>query len=244
MAEANNQEVKSRRDALRERMLKRNPELNVDDPEAYSGGISDYLDELDGQLSGYKEQQDKLNNMMNADPRAAYLLASLDNGEDLILSLVKLLRTNIRDILDDPDSEASKEYAKQVADGKARDAEEAANIEETKQIIAAWQEKNGLTDEEGNAVLDFLQGVLEDGLVGKVSEDSLDMGLKAIRHDEDVAEAADAALVQGKNTRVKEELRKRKETDGVSALDGTPNTPKQQRPKSILQLAREEEIGA
>ncbi len=243
MAETNNQEVKSKRDLLRERMLKRNPELNVEDPEAMSGDISDYLDELDGQLNGYKEHEAKLTNMMNTDPRSAYLLASLDNGEDLILSLVKLLGTNIRDILDDPDSEASKEYARRAADGMKHDAETEANIEETKKIIAAWQEENGLSDEEGNAVLDFLQGVLEDGMDGKVSQESLNMGLKAIRHDEDVAEAADAAEIRGKNARVKEELRKRKETDGISALDGTPNTPKPKRQKSILELAREEEMG-
>lgn len=243
MAEPTNQEVKSKRDALRERMLKRNPELNVDDPEAYSGGISDYLDELDGQIGEYRGREEKLTNMMNADPRSAYLLASIDNGEDLILSLVKLLGTNIRDILDDPDSEASKEYARRAADGMKHDAETEANIEETKKIIAAWQEENGLSDEEGNAVLDFLQGVLEDGMDGKVSHDSLNMGLKAIRHDEDVAEAADAAEIRGKNARVKEELRKRKETDGISALDGTPNTPKPKRQKSILELAREEEMG-
>ena len=238
MAETNNQEVKSKRDLLRERMLKRNPELNVEDPEAMSGDISDYLDELDGQLNGYKEHEAKLTNMMNTDPRSAYLLASLDNGEDLILSLVKLLGTNIRDILDDPDSEASKEYARRAADGMKHDAETEANIEETKKIIAAWQEENGLTDEEGNAVLDFLQGVLEDGLVGKVSESSLDMGLKAIRHDEDVAEAADAALVKGRNTKINETLRKREKGDGVSSLSGANGKASQaKRTMNVFDLA-------
>ena len=229
----------SKRDALRERMLKRNPELNVDDPEAMSAGISDYLDELDGQISGYKEREDKITNMMNADPRSAYLFAGLDNSEDIILSLVKLLGTNIREILDDPDSEASKEYARQVADGKEQDAQREANIEETKQVIAEWQEENGLSNKEGNAVLDLLQNILEEGLMGKVSRKSLDMGLKAIRHDEDVAEAADAAEIKGKNTRVKEELRKRGAGDGVSSLEGTNNPPKPMKEESsVFDMAR------
>ena len=227
----------SKRDALRERMLKRNPELNVDDPEAMSAGISDYLDYLDGQIIGYKEREDKITNMMNADPRSAYLFAGLDNSEDIILSLVKLLGTNIREILDDPDSEASKEYARQVADGKEQDAQREANIEETKQVIAEWQEENGLSNKEGNAVLDLLQNILEEGLMGKVSRKSLDMGLKAIRHDEDVAEAADAAEIKGKNTRVKEELRKRGAGDGVSSLEGTNNPPKQKRRPNIFDYA-------
>lgn len=205
---------------MRERMLARNPDLNVDDPEAYSGGISDYLDELDGQIGEYRGREEKLNNMINADPRSAYLLAGLDNGEDLILGLVKLLGTNIRDILDDPDSEASKEYARQVADGKQFDAEKEANIEETKNVIAAWQEENGLSNEEGNAVLDFLQGVLEDGLRGIVSRESLNMGLKAIRHDEDVEVAAQDAEVKGRNAKIDEKLRKRSAGDGTAALAG------------------------
>lgn len=243
MAEPTNQEVKSRRDALRERMLKRNPDLNVDDPEAMSGGISDYLDELDGQIGEYRGREEKLTNMMNADPRSAHFLSSWANGEDPVMALVKLFGEDIRTILDDPESDASKELARRTAEGQANNAAAEENIKTTKATLAQWKQDNGLSDDEANEVLDFLEGVLQDSLRGIVSRESLDMGLKAIRHDEDVADAADAAEVRGKNARVKEELRKRKETDGISALDGTPNTPKPKRQKSILELAREEEMG-
>ena len=220
MAEPTNQEVKSKRDALRERMLKRNPELNVEDPEAMSGGISDYLDELDGQIGEYRGREEKLTNMMNADPRSAHFLSSWANGEDPMIALVKLFGEDIRTILDDPESEASKELARRTAEGQAYNAEADENIEKTKGIIAQWKQDNGLSDDEANEVLDFLEGVLQDSLRGIVSRESLDMGLKAIRHDEDVAEAASDAEVKGRNAKITEKLRLRSAGDGTVALAG------------------------
>ena len=202
-------------------MLSRYPDLDVNDDEAVSGRISDDFDEYDRRIGEYQANEDKLNGMMKADPRSAYLLASLDNGEDLIVSLVNLLGEDIRTILDDPESEASKALVKRAAEGKAQLAQSEANVAETKKIIAAWQEENGLTDKEGNQVLDFLQGVLEDGLKGIVTRESLDMGLNAIRHDEDVASAAEDAEVKGRNAKINETLRKRQEGDGVAPLGGS-----------------------
>jgi len=249
MAEANNQEVKSRRDALRERMLKRNPELNVDDPEAYSGGISDYLDELDGQLSGYKEREEKFTNMFNADPRSAHFITNWHQGSDPAVELVRQFGTGIKDAIDDPERQeeiaaANKEYVERVAKSKELEEEFDKNLDTTLETVDAFQQENGLSDDEVDQVMAFLENIMLDGIVGKYSRESMEMARKALNHDTDVEDAAQEAEVRGKNTRVKEELRKRKDTDGISALDGTPNTPKQQRPKSILQLAREEEIGA
>lgn len=233
----NKSDNKSRREMLNERMLSKYPDLDLNDDEAVSGRISDDFDEYDRRIGEFQANEDKLNGMMKADPRSAYLLASLDNGEDLIVSLVNLLGEDIRTILDDPESEASKALVKRAAEGKERIAQSEANVEETKKVIAAWQEENGLSNEEGNQVLDFLQGVLEDGLKGIVSRESLDMGLNAIRHDDDVATAAEDAEVKGRNAKIDETLRKRNEGDGVAALDGANNPPQQKRRPNIFDYA-------
>ena len=225
MAETNNQEVKSKRDLLRERMLARNPELNVEDPEAMSGGISDYLDELDGQLNGYKEHEAKLTNMMSADPRSAHLLSSWASGENPAIALMRMFGPEFKEALDDPElqdrlDEEQKEYLERVARSKDLEDQFEQNIKQSLAERDAFQQENGLSDEEMDQIWDVLQQEFENMLVGKFSRDSMDRTLKAIRHDEDVAEAADAAEVKGRNTKINETLRKREKGDGVSSLSG------------------------
>lgn len=220
MAEPNNEQVKSRRDALRERMLARNPELNVEDPEAMSGDISDYLDELDGQIGEYRGREEKLTNMMNSDPRSAHFLSSWANGDDPVMALVRLFGEDIRTILDDPDSEASQELARREAEGQANQAASDENIESTKAILAKWKETRGVSNDEANEVIDRMQTVLENAQNGIVDEETFDLFRNGLRHDEDVEVAAQDAEVRGRNAKIDERLRKRSAGDGTAALDG------------------------
>lgn len=225
MAEANNQEVKSKRELLRERMLKRNPELNVDDPEAYSGGISDYLDELDGQLSGYKDREEKFTNMFNSDPRSAHFITNWHQGSDPAVELVRQFGTGIKDAIDDPERQeeiaaANKEYVERVAKSKELEEEFDKNLDTTLETVDAFQQENGLSDDEVDQVMAFLENIMLDGIVGKYSRESMEMGLKAIRHDEDVEVAAQDAEVKGRNAKIDEKLRKRSAGDGTAALAG------------------------
>jgi hypothetical protein len=49
--------------------------------------------------------------------------------------------------------------------------------------------------------------------------------MKAINHDADVETANQEGIVQGKNTRIEEKLRKPKGGDGMPSLGGKGNTP-------------------
>ncbi|MDY6302439.1 MAG: hypothetical protein SPL96_11180 [Bacteroidales bacterium] len=244
MAEPTNQEeVKSKRDSLRERMLKRNPELNVEDPEAYSGGISDYLDELDGQIGRYRESEEKLTRMMNTDPRSAHFLSSWSNGDDPAVALMRMFGDEIREKMDDPEYQeqlaaANKEYVERVAKSKELEEQYQQNIGTSQETLEAFQQENGLSDEQVDQVMELLQGIFQDAIIGKFSRDSMEMALKAIRHDEDVAEAADVAEVKGRNTKINETLRKREKGDGVSSLSGANGKASQpKRTMNVFDLA-------
>lgn len=225
MEEAKNKEVKSRRDALRERMLARNPGLDVDDPEVYSGSISDYLDELDGQIGEYRGREEALSNMFNSDPRSANFIANWHNGSDPAVELVRQFGTDIKDAIDDPDRQeqiaaANKEYVERVAKSKELEDQYSANIVESLATLDAFQAENGLDDEKVDQVMEFLQNVMQDALIGKFSRESMEMALKAINHDEDVAVADADAEVRGRNAKISEKLRNRSAGDGTAALAG------------------------
>lgn len=248
MVEPNNQEVKSRRQSLNERMLSRYPDLDVNDDEALAGRISDDYDELDGQLNGYKEREQKMVDMMSADPRSAYFLSNWHNGGDPAVELVRMFGTDIKDAIDDPEKQdaiaaANKEYVDRVARSRELEAEYSNNLDASLETLRAFQEENGMSDEEVDAVMGFLEQVFADALIGKFSRQSLELARKAINHDEDVAAAADDAEVKGRNAKINETLRRRQEGDGVAPLGGSAGKVNPQRPKSILQLAREEEMG-
>jgi hypothetical protein len=228
MDNTNNQSVKSKRDTMRERLSSRYPDLNMEDDEAVAGRINDDYDDYDRQLNDYKGREEALSNMFNADPRSANFIANWHNGSDPAVELVRQFGTDIKDAIDDPDRQeqiaaANKEYVERVAKSKELESQYAANIDESLATLDAFQSENGLDDAKVDQVMEFLQNVMQDALVGKFSRESMDMALKAIDHDEDVAVAEQDAEVRGRNAKINEKLRTRNAGDGTAALQGKNN---------------------
>lgn len=228
MDNTNNQDVKSKRDAMRERLGSRYPDLNLDDDEAVAGQISDDYDDYDRQLNDYKGREESLSNMFNADPRSANFLANWHNGSDPAVELIRQFGTDIKDAIDDPErqeqiAQANKEYVERVAKSKELEEQYNQNIGESLSTLDAFQQENGLSDEQTDEVMGFLQNVMQEALVGKFSRESMDMALKAINHDTDVAVASEDAEVRGRNAKIDEKLRQRNAGDGTAALNGKNN---------------------
>ena len=238
MAEIENQQVKSKREALSERLKNRYPDMDFSDEEAMYGRISDDYDEYDKNIAGYQEREKSFADMFYKDPRSAHFIQEWRNGEDPVISLVRQFGTDIKAAIDDPErleeiAAANKEHMERVAKQKEFDDMYEKNIVETLKTIDEFQSERGLTPEKTDEVMSFLVGIMKDGVLGKFTKESLDMALKAINHDADVTEANQEGLVQGKNTKVEEKLRKPKTGDGVSALGGA-NTSSQERPRRSM----------
>ena len=94
-----------------------------------------------------------------------------------------------------------------------------------------YQSENGLSDDQLDTVMEFLMGIVTDGIMGKFTAESIDMARKAINYNIDVEMADEEGEVRGKNTKIKENLELRKKGDGVPRLDGGNNKalPKPQR---------------
>lgn len=228
MNNSNNQDVKSKRDAVRERLGSRYPDLNLDDEEAVAGRINDDYDDFDRQLNDYKGREEALSNMFNADPRSANFIANWHNGSDPAVELVRQFGTDIKDAIDDPERQeqiaaANKEYVERVAKSKELEEQYSSNIDESLATLDAFQSENGLDDAKVDQVMEFLQGIFQDAIVGKFSRESMEMALKAIDHDEDVAVASEDAEVRGRNAKINEKLRTRQAGDGTAALQGKNN---------------------
>ena len=225
MAEPNNQDVKSKRDMMRERVSSKYPDQNFDDDEALFGRISDDYDDYDKQLGEYKDREQSFVDMFNSDPRSAHFINNWRQGADPVVELTRQFGDVFREALDDPEkqealAEANKEYLARVAESKDLEEQYNSNIDASIEELEKFQADHGLTDEQGDEVMEFLKGIFTDAVKGVFKRESMEMALKAINHDEDVQIAEQDAEVRGRNTKINETLRKRNAGDGTAALNG------------------------
>lgn len=226
------------------RLRERYPDKKFEDEEEIYGQISDDYDQYDQRLSDYEEREKALSDMFSADPRSAQFLVDMHKGEDPVVGLVRNFGIEVKDALDDPEmqeriKEANKDYVERVAKSKALEEEYDSNMETTLEVLRQFQEDRGLTDEQIDEVVAKMLGVITDGVKGKFTPETLDMFLKAINHDQDVALANEEGNIAGRNAKIKEMLRKSQQGDGTQPLGGRNGGTGGGRGKSIFDLANE-----
>lgn len=225
MENVKDQNVKSKRELVNERMKGKYPDRDFTDDEVFYGQINDDYDDYDKQLSGYKEREGKFSDMFSSDPRSAHFLMNWKDGKDPAVELVRQFGTEIKEAIDDPErleaiSEANKEFVERVAKEKELDETYQVNLAESLKTIEDHQKKNGLTDEQVDAAMELIISIVRDGVMGKFTSDTIDMAMKALNHDTDVEMASHEGEVKGKNTKIEEKLRKQQKGDGIPNLDG------------------------
>lgn len=147
------------------------------------------------------------------------------NGSTPEVELMRQFGDTFKEALDDPEKldeleAAHKEYLDRVAKSKELEDQYNQNIGASIETLDQFQADNGLSDEQTDEVMDLLNGIFHDAIVGKYSRESMEMALKAINHDEDVATADADAEVRGRNAKINETLRKRQAGDGTAPLNG------------------------
>jgi membrane-associated HD superfamily phosphohydrolase len=154
------------------------------------------------------------------------------DGVDPAVNLVRLYGTDIKDAIDDPDKQeeiaaANKEYMERVAKEKDYEEEYQKNLEQLPDVLNAAQEKFNASDDEIDKAMELIMNLAKSAMLGKFEESTIEMALKAIRHDGDVAQATEEAEVRGRNARIEEKLRKPKTGDGTAVLEGKNGSPRQ-----------------
>lgn len=213
------------RDKLRKRMAERYPDENFDEDEALYGRIDSDYDDYEGQIGKYRENESRMVDLFNRDPRSARFLKDWADGGDPVVSIIREYGSDIREILDDPDkieeiAKANKEYVDRVAQEKGLEDEYEKNLEESLNLLEKVQGERNLTDEQMEAVIAQLRDDANDVLMGRFTQEAVERVLKAQNHDADVEAAAYEGEVRGANKKIDEKLRKPKSGDGTPRLQG------------------------
>lgn len=243
---AENKEVISRRDQHLKRLRSKYPEKKFEEEEEIFGQISDDYDQYEQELGEYKGREKTLSDMFAADPRSAQFLTDMHRGEDPVLGLVRNFGAEIKDVLDDPDKQeeiakANKEYVERVAKNNQLKEEYETNLGKSLETLRQYQAENGLSDEEIDEVMNRIISVINDGVLGKFAPETIDLFLKGINHDSDVANANEEGEVAGRNAKITENLRKRQQGDGTMPLGGRNGQPGNGTPneRSIFEVAQD-----
>lgn len=236
----------TKREIALERLRKKYPDDSFDDDEAIYGRIIDDYDNGEKELSEYKGREKALSDLFTADPRSAQFLTDWKNGKNPAVALVEMFGDDFVDELKDPRKQeelakASKAFAERVAKEKEYDELYQKNIDQSRDMLERLQEEQGLSDDDIDRAMEFLVGIMKDGILGKFSRQSVIMALNALDHDNDVNIARQEGLVQGKNTKINERLRKRGKNDGTANLNGQNGVPTRRKNggSSIFDLAKE-----
>jgi DNA-directed RNA polymerase subunit N (RpoN/RPB10) len=242
---ADNQQTKSNRDRLLERMKGKYPDKSFDDDEALSGQINDDYDDYDRRISEGQEREKAFSDLFTSNPKSARLMTDWKDGVDPAVNLVRLYGTDIKEAIDDPDKQeeiaaANKEYMERVAKEKDYEAEYQKNLAELPSVLQAAQQKFNASDDEIDKAMELIMQQAKSAMLGKFEESTIESALKSIRHDGDVETAGSEGEVRGRNTRIEQTLRKPKTGDGTAVLDGkngSPRQPKGRRTGDIFDLA-------
>lgn len=247
MAEIQNTatQTKSRRDQLGERLKKRYPDREFADDEALFGQVNDDYDDYDNQIGQYKEREKALTDLFAKNPRSARFLTDMAKGEDPWISTVRRLGIDgITDIINNPDKQeeyaaANKEFVERLAKDKELEKEFYENFAESMSTLERIQQERQLGDETVDAAMELVMRIFSEALVGKFTEETINMALNAINHDADVQNARTEGTVAGRNAKIDEKLRKPKQGDGMPNLGGSNNAPtnKEKKPLTVFDYA-------
>jgi hypothetical protein len=240
-----NKEVKSKRDALLERMKGKYPDKSFDDDEALYGQIGDDYDAYDKEINTMKDREGKFARMFGKDPRSARLMMDWKDGQDPAIGLIRLYGEDIIDAINDPEKQeeiaaANKEYMDRVSQEEEYSKQYETNLAQSLEELSKIQQEQGLSDVEIDETMSELMTIVKDAILGKFSRSTIEMMLKGKSHDNDVATASNEGEIRGRNQRIEEKLRKPQDGDGTKVLDGmNTQAPQRVKRRTIFDDARE-----
>lgn len=223
------QTPKANRELYIERLKAKHPDREYADDEALFGQAGEDYDAYEQELNGYREREGKFTDMLNRNPSLAQFIADMARDESPWISVIKRIGSDgIIELINDPEKqaayeEADKEYAKRVAE--ERDLEEAysANMVESQKVREDMDARYG--EETVDAALAVIDQMCKDAIMGKVTKDAIEMAIKIVNHDADMANARVEGEVAGRNAKIEERMRHRESGDGMPQMGGANTKP-------------------
>lgn len=223
----------------RERLRGRYPDVDPQSDQEWDDLAERAYGEDEEKIKGFEDNNKVIEDLLDSDKDLSSVISEMIvNGTPFRAAVAKFF---------DPESLVAKEgdedyeyYQKSSEErrkmGQAfreRGAQKRANEKEAYDNIDKFAEKHTMADADKSAFIKFVNELYDDLSVLKLSPTTLEKLYKAMTYDEAVAEAAEAAEIDGKNQAIEAaRVKKAADTagDGVPALQGG-SAPAPERPK-------------
>lgn len=238
--------VQSARDRYRSRYSEADPELNLDDEEAFYTRANENLDELDG----FRESNRQLGEAMDKAPILAGLVLAAKNGQNPFAYLAENIGPDmdIRELANNPEfatqmGEALKKFQERQDKIQAKEKEIGENAVKSLATLKELQQERNLSDEEcvkltkdffgefdenGNPVgKDSFMKLASEGIVTKGMWEAL---INARHYADDIASATEKARATALNDKIQNPLRK--PGTGLPQSMSTSGSGREKRPKN------------
>lgn len=200
----------TKREAFRRRMAEREPNLNLDDEDAYYG----YMDNMVTEYDDYRTSSDAMRKNMDHSPALAemFMAAREEENFDPVLWMVRNKGLDLDALRDDPEyaekvTEAHNEWLAKRAKADEINEQAAANMPKSIEAIQAKAAELGLTDEQADEIVGEIYQMGNDLTLGIIPVNIFEMLAKGKTRDADVETAREEGIAEGLNTKVTDKLR-------------------------------------
>ena len=169
----------SNKERFRQRYAKRNPDLNMDDEEAYYGSVNQFMDEYEG----YEGNSKKMRENLSKSPAFAELMVAARDQDDFDPVVWMVQKQD--------------EIEKQMSE----------NMPASVEGIRAKASEMGLSDDQAEEVIGKMYQVMDDLIVGKLDPSIFEMMAKGMNYNQDVEAAREEGVAEGINKKVTDKLK-------------------------------------
>lgn len=241
------QVVETEKPASRSRtfMQSRYPDAKWDDDEQYENSLADHLENTDKALSDYKANDEAILELLELNPEFALVLEDIGKGIPPRIALERHIGlSELTPEEGDTDWDDFASTRNQRLDAKRKSDEEIAmrtsNLESSNKRLSDFVESKADWEEpKREGFVKFIQDYLYELGRGELTDKTLQMLSDAYTHDEDVAEAAEAGKIEGRNQKITRRIKKESAVDNIPDGGGANPAPEPKpRRKSIINIAQ------
>lgn len=204
-----------------------NPEATEepDDDTLWSTAQEGY-EGLKGKYKAMESGQQGLSDYISKDPRfGAAIGMSFGEGEDKVPFTQALGRLYGSDAFSDDEDFAKgiAEYTEKQANDKKEQEEAQKNFAESMKRFDEFIKANSLSEEEQTRIKDEMFTLAESILLGNIPDTIFELIHKGVSYDKDVQAAADTGFVEGKNEKVRADVKRKTSPNDLPDL-GNPTS--------------------
>lgn len=206
--------------------------------------LSEKSKELETAVSEYQANESKLIEILDNVPEFSSIISSLATGDTLRVALIKA-GIGPEDFALESETEedaealvqAKLERKKAIDEQKKAQKQFADNSAKSEKILEDFKAKRGLDDNTSQKVVQAMADFVQKSMNGILTEDSLDLFLKAVKFESEVSSAETRGQIKGRNEKISIERQKRA-GDGIPALGGRSLPIQDKKPSKLAGLIK------